>query len=254
MEILSATPNPYGGIVINSDELCKGVSVFQTQLTQSLNFWRKEDYQVVWLEIPLEQAEFIPVATAAGFVFHHSQENYLLLIYRLVEGAFVPAFSTHYTGAGGVVLNEKNELLVVSERYRNRQRPSYKLPGGALNQGEHIAECVVREVQEETGIRTQFESLVCFRHWHGYRYNKSDLYFVCRLSPLSQTVTKQDDEIEECLWMPVSDYLNDEFVSIFNKHIVKATLENPGLAPMNIKGYSDPEKHEIFMPAGMEHL
>ena len=41
MEILSATPNPYGGIVINSDELCKGVSVFQTQLTQSLNFWRK---------------------------------------------------------------------------------------------------------------------------------------------------------------------------------------------------------------------
>ena len=54
--------------------------------------------------------------------------------------------------------------------------------------------------------------------------------------------------------MPVSDYLNDEFVSIFNKHIVKATLENPGLAPMNIKGYSDPEKHEIFMPAGMEHL
>ena len=54
--------------------------------------------------------------------------------------------------------------------------------------------------------------------------------------------------------MPVSDYLSDEFVSIFNKHIVKATLENPGVAPMNIKGYSDPEKHEIFMPAGMEHL
>ena len=160
MEILSATPNPYKGIVINSAELCKDVSAFQIQLTHSLDFWRKENYQVVWLEISLEQAELIPVATAAGFVFHHSQENYLLLTYRLVEGAFIPAFSTHYTGAGGVVLNEKNELLVVSERYRNRQRPSYKLPGGALNQGEHIAECVVREVQEETGVRTQLESLV----------------------------------------------------------------------------------------------
>ncbi len=254
MELLNATSNPYKGIVIDSDELFKDVSTFQIRLAQSLDFWRQENYQVVWLEIPLEKSELIPVATAAGFVFHHSQEHYLLLVHRLVEGAFVPAFSTHYTGAGGVVLNAKNELLVVSERYRSRQRPSYKLPGGALNQGEHISKCVVREVQEETGVRTRFESLVCFRHWHGYRYDKSDLYFVCRLSPLSQTVTKQEEEIEECLWMPVSDYLNDEFVSIFNKHIVKATLENPGLAPMKIEGYSDPEKHEIFMPVGMEHL
>ena len=71
---------------------------------------------------------------------------------------------------------------------------------------------------------------------------------------MSQDVVKQDEEIEECLWMPVQDYLDDEFVSVFNKHIVKAALESPGVTPMEIQGYSDPEKHEIFMPAGMEHL
>ena len=35
------------------------------------------------------------------------------------------------------------------------------------------------------------------RHWHGYRYGKSDIYFVCRLSALSEEVTMQAEEIEE---------------------------------------------------------
>ena len=178
-----------------------------------------------------------------------------MLTHRLVPDAHIPPFATHYIGAGGGVLNEDSELLLVCERYRRvGQAPFYKLPGGALQVGEHLADAVVREVLEETGVQTRFDALVCFRHWHGYRYNKSDIYFVCRLSPLSQDVTKQDEEIEECLWMPVQKYLNSEFASVFNKHIVKAALESPGVAPMEIQGYSDPDKHEIFMPAGMEHL
>ena len=61
---------------------------------------------------------------------------------------------------------------MVSERHQIRPRsgPSYKLPGGALVQGEHLADGVVREVLEETGVRTRFEAVVCLRHWHGYRY------------------------------------------------------------------------------------
>ena len=36
-----------------------------------------------------------------------------------------------------------------------------------------------------------------FRHWHGYRYGKSDIYFVCRLAPLSEELTMQTEELEE---------------------------------------------------------
>src|SRR5690606_3976311 len=134
--------------------------------------------------------------------------------------------------AGGVVINARQELLVVSERHRRDQsRPYYKLPGGALHPGEHLAEAVVREVFEETGVRARFESLVCFRHWHGYRYGKSDIYFICRLSPLSEEIAIQPDEIEESLWMPVQSYLDSEYVSIFNKQIVRAALESPGVIP-----------------------
>ena len=188
----------------------------------------------------------------AEFTFHHSGTDYLVLTKQLESNAFIPEYATHYIGAGGVVINEREELLVVSELHRSSSRPYYKLPGGALHPGEHIADCVQREVFEETGVRTKFEKLVCFRHWHGYRYDKSDIYFVCRLSPLSEDISIQAEEIEECLWLPVPEYLSSEIVSTFNKHIVKAAIESPGVTHMEIQGYSDPERHEIFMPNGME--
>jgi len=48
--------------------------------------------------------------------------------------------------AGGLVTNEKGELLMI---YR---RDKWDLPKGKLDEGESIAECAVREVSEETGI------------------------------------------------------------------------------------------------------
>ena len=171
---------------------------------------------------------------------------------RLQDGAFIPPYATHYIGAGGVVLNDRNELLVVSEKHRRSEVPYYKLPGGALRAGEHLADAVIREVFEETGIRTRFDSLACFRHWHGYRYGKSDIYFICRLSPLNHEVSTQEEEIEECLWMPVDEYLSSESVGSFNKRVVEAAIAGPGFDRTAIEGYSDPERHEVFMPPDLD--
>ena len=116
--------------------------------------------------------------------------------------------------------------------------------------GEHLAEGIVREVLEETGIQSKFEALACFRHWHGYRYGKSDIYFVCRLSPLSYDITRQEEEIAECLWMPVDDFLEDPQIGNFNKSIVKAALDHRGISPGDIEGYGDPKRFEFFLPNG----
>lgn len=249
MDLLEFDTNPFGGIVTNPAHLPDDAAEFEARLDHSLEQWKADGAKVVWLEVPIEKADLIPVAVRRSFTFHHSEEQSLMLTCRLVGGAFIPPYATHYTGAGGVVINDRNELLVVSEKYRrSKKNPSYKLPGGALHQGEHLADCVTREVFEETGVKAEFVSLVCFRHWHGYRYGKSDIYFVCRLRPLTEKVTIQEDEIAEALWMPVDEYLAAEGVSSFNKEIVKAALESPGVSPTEIDGYSDPERHEIFMP------
>lgn len=248
VDVLEATTNPFRGVLPAPGALPENPEAFRQQLAHSLAHWAEEGYLVVWLEVPIARAALIPIAVEAGFTFHHSDESYLMMTHRLVEGAMIPPYATHYIGAGGVVINDERELLVVSERYRSRRGPSYKLPGGALHPGEHLADAVIREVYEETGVSAEFQALACFRHWHDYRYSKSDIYFVCRLRPLSHEIEMQAEEIAECLWMPVDKFLGDEGVHTFNKEIVRAALDSPGLAPSLIEGFADDGKREFFMP------
>ena len=237
MEAFEATTNPFGGIIPKSSALPREADTFEEGLRTSLDQWRAGGYKVVWLELHINRAALVPIAVGHGFEYHHSGENYLMLTRRLVENAFIPPYASHYIGAGGVAINENEELLVVHERGRRSGGPPfYKLPGGALHAGEHLVDGVVREVFEETGIETRFVSLACFRNQHGYRYDKSDIYFVCRLEPLSHEITKQDEEIEDCIWMPLDEYYDAESVSFFNKLVVRAAVESPGVIPNRDRG------------------
>lgn len=258
MPILQSEQNAFGGRVVACNALPHEVDAFAKSLESSMAAWREEGCKVVWLEIPIERSHLIPQAVAAGFVFHHATERRLQLTAALEPGAYVPPFATHYIGAGGVVLDARRRLLVIQERHHRHKH--YKLPGGALHPGEHIADAVIREVEEETGVQTEFLHLVCLRHWHGYRYGKSDIYFVTRLRPLSSTITLDPTEIAECFWMNVDEYLTHPDTHSFNRRIVQAALdlETPDSIAQDhralrlepIPGYGTEETHELFFPGG----
>jgi ADP-ribose pyrophosphatase YjhB (NUDIX family) len=61
------------------------------------------------------------------------------------------------------VLIEGNEILLVEQQVSASR--GWSLPGGALEVGETLAECVAREVREETGLQVAVEDLlyVCDR-------------------------------------------------------------------------------------------
>ena len=249
-QLLEARANPFGGMVIAPAELPSDAAEFAQRLEASLKQWKADGIKAAWLEVPIERAVLIPEAVSQGFIFHHSADEYLMLTTILQDGAWVPHFATHFIGIGGVVLTPERDLLVVREIYGVAGRaPTLKLPGGALHPGENLAEAVEREVLEETGVRAEFETIACFRHWHGYRYGKSDIYFVGRLRPLSREITMQADEIQECLWLPVDDFLSREDISNFNKQIVRAALESEGVVQSFIPGFGGPDTREYFMPA-----
>ena len=249
VETLEFRSNPFNGVVIDRAMLPSDPEEFDARLAVSIKRWTSDDFLTVWLDIPKSQSTLIPKAIQRGFNFHHTGDDYILLTFLLVEGSHIPPFATHYIGIGGVVLTPKRDLLVVREKYGvGGREPTLKLPGGALQSGEHLGQAVEREVLEETGVKARFESISCFRHWHGYRYGKSDIYFVGKLSPLSKEITMQTAEIQECLWMPVDEFIASESISNFNKQIVRASLESDGVVQSFIEGFGGPDSREYFMP------
>jgi 8-oxo-dGTP pyrophosphatase MutT (NUDIX family) len=54
---------------------------------------------------------------------------------------------TIITAAGGLVFNQKNELLMIF------RRGFWDLPKGKLDKGETLEQCALREIQEETGLK-----------------------------------------------------------------------------------------------------
>lgn len=110
-------------------------------------------------------------------------------------------------GVGGVVWRENKVLLV--QRANNPGKGNWTIPGGFVEQKERIAEAVVRELQEETGLETEPVSLIALRDRPG---NKHDLYMVYLLRYLSGELQPELEEVsnigfftvEECRNLPLA--------------------------------------------------
>jgi ADP-ribose pyrophosphatase YjhB (NUDIX family) len=63
------------------------------------------------------------------------------------------------------VLVEKGRILLVQQRVSELATRTWSLPGGAVQSGESLERCLVREVKEETGLDIAVERLlyVCDR-------------------------------------------------------------------------------------------
>jgi len=232
---LPGTANMYGGFTVDESALPPAPE-FAPLLERSLPAWRSAGYRAIWLRIPEQLPDLVPIAVRAGFRYHHAGDGAVMLALTLDAAADLPNHGTHMIGAGGVVLDGDGRLLVVSERYRrDRTQPYYKLPGGALDPGENLREAVIREVREETGIEAAFEGVVCMRHRHEARFGLSDLYVICRLRALSTEIEHDPSEIDECRWMAVDEFLSSNFVAGFNREIVRRAMSGVRLADVGLE-------------------
>ncbi|KAF8412446.1 hypothetical protein HHK36_000410 [Tetracentron sinense] len=168
----------------------------------------------VWLKLPLERSELVPIAVKEGFEYHHAERGYLMLTYWIPEGpCMLPANASHQVGIGGFVINEKNEVLVVQEKHCAPANAGlWKLPTGFILESEEIFTGAVREIKEETGIDTEFVEVIAFRHAHHVAFEKSDLFFICMLRPLSTHIMVDDLEIQAAKWMPLIEFVEQPLI------------------------------------------
>ncbi len=79
----------------------------------------------------------------------------------------------------GLIINSKNEITL------GYSHKTYQFPGGHLEEGETLSECLLREIEEETGIKIDdaimkpFEKITYFnKNYHGTEKNRrSEIYY-----------------------------------------------------------------------------
>ncbi|KAK3154800.1 hypothetical protein QOZ80_2BG0195240 [Eleusine coracana subsp. coracana] len=210
--VLVACEDCYGGMVVDADRLPSDTVAFARSLAASLAYWKSAGKKGVWLKLPLDRSDYIPLAVKEGFRYHHAEESYLMLTYWIPDGpCLLPANASHQVGVGGFVINDQMEVLIVQEKYFSSTLPgAWKLPTGFIHASEEIFTGAVREVKEETGIDTEFVELIAFRHAHNVAFQKSDLFFICLLRPVSNDIKIDGMEIQA--WMPLAEFIRQPFI------------------------------------------
>jgi hypothetical protein len=67
----------------------------------------------------------------------------------------------------------------------------------------------------------EFKALLAVRQQHHQpnAFDCSDLYFVCRLYPLSLQISHCDEEILDCRWLPIGQLITGEEATLLTQHI-----------------------------------
>ena len=112
---------------------------------------------------------------------------------------------THILAAGAVVINEKDEVLLVKNRRRG-----WEFPGGQVEVGENVISAVTREVKEESGVDIEVGEVFCissntssYLGYNGVKEvpTKLMLDFICRSTG---GIPRPSDENSESAYFPKS--------------------------------------------------
>lgn len=140
-----------------------------------------------------------------------------------LKKAFFKKFTILKAG-GGLVLNDKDEVLLI------HRRGMWDLPKGKLEKGEKIEECAVREVEEETGLKNvQLVSPLVIT-WHTYHEGtkfilKESHWYYMKVNGAQELVPQTEEDIHRIEWVKqdaLATYISGAFPSI--KDVLEAGL------------------------------
>ena len=135
---------------------------------------------------------------------------------------------THIIAVSGIVLNEKDEVLMVKTHNHG-----WVFPGGQVEVGENVIDAVKREIMEETGIDVEVGEVFCIASntgkYPGYNGvkevpTKLMLDFTCKAK---DGVPRPSEENSESMYVP-----KDKVLDMINAPAIieryKAFLEYEG--------------------------
>lgn len=143
----------------------------------------------------------------AGVFFHKDLQE--------LKDAFFKKF-TLVKAAGGFVLNENNEVLMMFRREK------WDLPKGKMDKKETFEECAIRETEEETGLKNikLISTLITTYHTYheGSKYViKETKWFTMKVNAEQKLAPQVTEQITKLEWVGKNDlkkYLQNSFPSV----------------------------------------
>ena len=143
----------------------------------------------------------------AGVFFHADLET--------LKKAFIKKF-TLIKAAGGLVLNENKEILMIF------RRGSWDLPKGKLDDGESLEQCAIREVEEETGaknVKLLSPLSITYHTYHeGARFIlKESHWYTMAVAGEQKLIPQTEEDIQEIKWVAadkLTEYMKKSFPSV----------------------------------------
>jgi len=118
-------------------------------------------------------------------------------------------------GVGGVLIRN-GRALVNRAVYRTR----FTVPSGYVEPGETLGAAVVREFEEETGVKVRVGPLLLTRH-KVIADAESDVYFAFLLGYVSGTPTARPPEIAEVREVPIDEALGATWISELSRMAIR---------------------------------
>jgi len=126
-------------------------------------------------------------------------------------------------GVGGILLQGGKGLFV--QRAINPGRGRWTIPGGYVEQNEKIAEAVVREVREETGLLTEPVSIVAVKDRpEDIPGVKHDVYVVFLLRYLAGRLAPDPSEVLQAGFFTPEECRNYNIAPL-SAHVVSKAIE-----------------------------
>ncbi|MCR5186030.1 MAG: NUDIX domain-containing protein [Clostridia bacterium] len=112
----------------------------------------------------------------------------------------VPLWDMFTTSIITAVLNEKDEIALLKQNYVTTA--NYVVVAGIMKLGESAEETVIREVQEELGLKV--DSLEFIK---SYPYTKKEMLMLGYKTTVQKAEFNISNEVDDAIWVNVKDAL-----------------------------------------------
>jgi len=132
-------------------------------------------------------------------------------------------FGQYSLGVGGIVMKSDPAAILLIQRNQEPNRGYWTLPGGFVESNETAEAAVVREVEEETGLRCAIVGLVGFRNRPDPDVNTSYAVFLLRMIG-EQLIQGPTDEIIQGGFYTLAQVQSMEQLTPLSRELATAAL------------------------------